>query len=174
MKNYICLIVCGILLFSCQNNNEKDEFENCRYGEPKAIFDTEMEEVKSHQFRIKQKEGVENVSFTDGTELTIFQSGCDYIKQQFQFEMAVTNDSTDTSLPEYWIAATINVFQKLGSMGPDFFSYSSWAQAIAERAADFKLAEFLEVQPGFFVKIDRIESSDSHTLLVTLSEESES
>lgn len=174
MKNYIYIIVCGLLFFSCQNNDSKDGFENCRYGQPEAIFNKEMGEVAKHQFRIKQKEGIENVRFVDGKELTIFQSGCDYIKQQYQFEIAIPSDTIDTAKSEYWIAQSINAFQELGSLGPQFFSYSSWAQAMAERAAEFKLAEFLEVQPGFFVKIDGIESTDSHTLLVTLSEEPES
>ncbi len=173
MKNCIYLLVLGTLFFSCQNNTEQGNFENCRYGRPEAIFNEEMDEVIKHQFRIKQKEGIEHVSFADGMELTIFQSGCDYIKQQFQFEIAADKDTIDTKNTEYWIAQSINSFQKLGSLGPQFFSYSSWAQAIAERAADFKLAEFLEVQPGFFVKIDRIESADTNTLLVTLSEEPE-
>lgn len=174
MKNCIYLIVLGVLFFSCQNNDGKEYFENCLYGQPEPIFNKGMEEIATHQFRIRQKEGIENVRFTDGMELTIFQSGCDYIKQQFQFEMAAPADTINTSTTEYWIAQSINAFQKLGSLGPQFFSYSSWAQAIAERAADFKLAEFLEVQPGFFVKIDRIESTDTHTLLITLSEEPES
>jgi hypothetical protein len=173
MKNCIYLIVLGILFFSCQNNDTKGYFENCLYGQPEAIFNKEMEEVAKHEFKIKQKEGIENVQFTDGLELTIFQSGCDYIRQQFQFEMAAPSDTIDTNTTEYWVAQAINSFQKLGELGPQFFSYSSWAQAIAERAADFKLAEFLEVQPGFFVKIDRIESLDTHTLLITLSEEPE-
>ncbi len=170
---FFCLIF-GFLVLSCQNPSQENAFANCKYGKPEAIFSSEQEEVKKHQFTIKKQEGVENVSFESGLELIIYQSGCDYIKQQYQFEISQINDTLDSSSQEYWIIKTIESFQKLGDLGPEFFSYSSWAQAIAERAGEFKLAEFLEVQPGFYVKIDRIESSNKNLLLVTLSEEPES
>jgi len=174
MKNYICLLALGFLLFSCQDKPGDDAFEDCKYGKPEAIFSAELEEVKKHRFRMKKKEGIETISFHDGMELVIYQSGCDHIQQQYQFELPPAGDTIDTQQAEYWIAQTITAFQSLGDLGPEFFSYSSWAQAIAEKAAEFKLAEFLEVQPGFFVKIDRIESSDKATLIVTLSEAPES
>ncbi len=170
MKYGIFLLLLGTLFLSCQNNTADDGFEQCKYGKPEAIFDPEMEEVTSHRFRIKQKEGIEKVRFQSGMELTIYQSGCDYIKQEYQFATSPPPDSIDTGKPEYWISRTIESFQELGNLGTQFFSYGSWAQSIAEKAAEFKLAEYLEVQQGFYVKIDRIEGGDENILLVTLSE----
>ncbi len=168
---YFCLL--GLLFFSCQNDTSSGDFDKCKYGQPEAIFDDELEEVEYHRFRLKKKEGVEKVRFHSGLELTIYQSGCDYIKQEYQFELPAIPDSIDTQEPVYWIGRTISSFQELGSLGPEFFSYASWAQTIAEQAAEFKLAEFLEVQPGFFVKVDRIEGEKENILLVTLSENPE-
>ena len=169
MKPYIYLFSLFFLLFSCQNTQSGDKFADCKYGEPKAIFDENLDFVNQHNFKIKALEGIEEVTFSNGRQLTIYQSGCNEIKQDFEFILEAQPDSNLTN-PYFWIGKTIEEFQSLGAFGQDYFSYSTWAQVIAENADKIKIAEFQEVQPGFYVKIDRINGPDESTLMVTLSE----
>ncbi len=161
MKISIYFSILLILFFSCQKE------EKCKYGEPQAIFTDSLTEFHKHRFILRNKVGIESVSFKDGVEMTIYQSGCDYVKQDFEFEMSSPPDSISN---EYWIQLAVDRFRTLGQIDSAYYAFSSWAQAIDSKATEMKLAEVTEVQPGFYAKIDAIRGKQKSTLLVTLSE----
>lgn len=156
-----------LLLSACGEDNTDAYFENCKYGKPKAIFSSDTPGVESHSFRLKSKEGIEKIIFESGKELTIIQTGCDSIRQNFQFRLPGSYEK-DGSLK--WVEITVEQFEYLAGLGPEYMVFSSWAQSIAARAQTIRLAESTEIQPGFFVRIDRIISRNHADLLVTLSE----
>ncbi len=156
-----------LLLLSCQNQSADAYFADCRYGKPEAIFSEELDGVVEHSFRLKPREGIEELRFESGKRLTIVQAGCDSIRQDFQFYLPGSLPKADA---EYWVGKAVEEFQQLGSIGPRYMMFSSWAQAIAARAETIQLTESTEIQPGFFVRIDRVVSQDHAMLMVTLSE----
>ena len=85
MKYFLQVILLTLGLIGCQSNSGKDPFENCKYGKPKPIFPAESPMVNQHSFEIKGMEGIEEVSFSNGLSVTLVQTGCDYIQQEFQF-----------------------------------------------------------------------------------------
>ena len=145
-----------------------DPFADCRYGAPKPIFSEGLRSVTQHGFHLEESRAVETVSFDDGLKLSILQSGCDYIHQEFQFHLIEQFAGAPSS---YWIQETINRFNQLGQLGPAYVIYVSVADALSERSNQIVLGESTELQPGFFAKIENGNYRNGGALVVTLSEQ---
>lgn len=156
-----------MLVAACRNQGAEAYFENCKYGKPEAIFDSSVPGLREHNFTLKKQEGVEKLVFESGKVLTIRQMGCDAIRQEFEFDLP---GQYEKGTAEKWVERTVQEFQALAGLGPNYLMFSSWAQAIAGKSEQIRLAESVEIQPGFYVNIDRVVGPDSATLLVTLSE----
>lgn len=162
---FFCLV---LLLSACEGNNQEEvPFANCKYGQPTAIFHDALPALTEHQFELKKTESVEKLVFNDSLELTLIQSGCDERKQEFQFKL---NGPYQDQPPSFWIEKTMDLLQKLGRLGPDYQVFSAWAEALSMQGDQIRLAQPTQVQPGFFVRIDKIVSQDHATLLLILSE----
>lgn len=162
--SYLLVLVVGILLSSCQQSKEK----KCKYGKPKAIFSQTLPGVALHEFSEFNQEAVERVVFKDSLEFTLTQSGCDHVRQVFEMTML---GNYQNQPPIFWVQESLQLLQRLSSMGPAFQSFSVWAQSIEMAKEGIKLSESTQVQAGFFVKIDRVLSDQNATLVLTLSDE---
>ena len=162
------LLLTLVFLSGCGNNKDNTYFEDCRYGRPVAILNDTLPGIEEHHFELRSREGVEEVSFESGEELTIIQSGCDSIRQDFQFRLP--GEGYHDADREFWVDKAIQEFRSFAGLGPKYIMFSSWAQAIEAKKESIHLAQSEEIQPGFFVRIDRISSSDHAILMVTLSE----
>jgi hypothetical protein len=151
-------------LWECRQANP---FDQCKYGKPQAIFTEAHPDVKRQQFRIAKQESIEEIVFANGKRLTIRQSGCDTISQHFEFLLP---EETWSDTPEFWIQRSIEEFDELATIDPSSLGFSTWARAIEAHAPAMSLTESFEVQPGFYVRIDRIVDTDHAILMVTLSE----
>lgn len=162
----LMLVFITSLTFACRRADNSGEQTNCKYGAPEAIFQENQTGIASHRFKVVNNEGVEEIQFTNGVDLTLVQSGCDHIRQEFRFTLPGSPESDE---PAYWIAQSIILLRMMGSFGPDYQVFSAWAQLIEAHAEEIKLTESLELQQGFYVRIDRILSANSATLVLTLS-----
>ncbi len=163
---YLSLIFIVGLLVACRNSPSESE---CKYGTPKAIFSATQQGIKTHQFVNPKKDAaVEQVTFDDSLQLTLLQSGCDHVRQEFQF---ILPGDFINQKPEFWIELSIGLLRRLGSMGPDYAVFSAWAQSIESQKDAINLAENTALQQGFYVKIDRILADQSATLVLILSDE---
>lgn len=143
-------------------------FSDCRYGAPKPIFSEALRSVTRHDFQLEEDRAVEYLSFDDGLELSILQTGCDYIHQEFHFRLV---DQYTGAPSSYWIQESINKFYRLGQLGPAYVIYSSVADALTERSSQLALGHSTELQPGFFAKIEGGSPATGGALVVTLSEQ---
>lgn len=161
------VISCTIVsLMSCQNKGANQN--DCKYGTPKAIFSSEQPSVQDHTFTALGNEGTEKVTFQDGLGLTLLQSGCNHIRQEFQFTI---NGNFEEQPSGFWIEKTMELLKRLSSMGLDYQVFGAWAEAIDSKKSDIKLTESTNLGAGFFVKIDRILNTQNATLVVILSDE---
>lgn len=156
-----------LILPACKNNAAKDSFSDCKYGRPEAIFEPSLSDISNHQFSVEKNESIEDIQFKDGRELRIMQSGCDRIKQEFHFKLPGDLKDKDAN---FWLLAAVNQFKQLSALGPNYAAYDLWAQAIARKADEIKLAQETELEAGFTFTYDRIISSDHAILMLTLSE----
>ncbi len=158
---WICVCGLGVLLLS----NCGDKKEPCKYGTPQSIFSPDLEKVVSHNFTSSKQNATETIVFQNEMELTIFQSGCDSIRQVFQ---TTFNEDLSGEAPEYFIEMAIQSFHYLGSVSSEYFSLNSLGETIQDRFHDIKLGKALELQPNYFIKIDKITSNDQTLLIVEL------
>ncbi len=152
--------------WGCTQNDEND-FENCKYGQPEPIFSDSLQAITTHDFRVKDREGMETLVFTSGLKLDIIQSGCDAIRQELVFTLG---DETGHRMDEDWVAEAVDKLNFLAGLGTAYAAFGFWAQAIEARKDAMKLSESLEVQPGFYVRIDPVASSRQPLLRIILSE----
>ena len=68
-------------------------------------------------------------------------------------------------------AATIQLFQRLNSLGPAYSGFGIWAQSITEQQDHIKLSEATALQQDFYITIDRILSAENATLVLILSDQ---
>lgn len=160
-----------IFLFSvgCTNTpSGQRSFSDCPNPAPVAVFSDKLDAVTNHQFQLKDLEGIEEVDFANGMHLTLIQSGCETIRQEFQFQIPGSNFPSDDT--EYWVAEALRQLRYLAGLGPQYLSLNDWAQAIEINKDLFQLGEPVEIQVGFRVEIDRIRYADHATVLLTLSQ----
>jgi hypothetical protein len=154
-------------LVSCGGAPGQDAFAECRYGAPEPIFQANLPAVARHHFQLLKGQGIERLAFKDGLELEVLQSGCEYIEQEFRFRK---EGQFQKAPADFWIDEAARIFNRLGNLGPEYLSYYSLSQAIDEQAGRINLAQDIELQPGFFLKIEPVSVGDETTLVVRLSE----
>lgn len=161
LKNLFCLfIIC--LILSCSNNKSSVD---CDVPAPEAIFSKNIEQITSHSFSLKDHLAKEIISFDNGVELEIFQSGCEKIVQEFVFE--VPNEQIEAN---QHTQQAIRQLKFISSLDAKYLAFDQWAQAIQELEIEFFKSDAVEVSPGFIVRLDRIKGSKSHKILIRLSQ----
>ena len=99
--------------------------------------------------------------------MQILQSGCNSIKQEFQFKYQ--GNFQDRNLQQ-WTEEALKQFIRLSQLHPDYMVFQLWGQAIATKAEEIKRAERIELESGFYFKLDWIAGSNDANLMLTLSE----
>jgi hypothetical protein len=145
----------------------KTETGKCKFGDPIAIFSDTMQMVKKHHFEVKDKTGIEFVTFKNGMLLEVEQSGCNTITQQYTFEIMGGFSKMDDA---FWKVLAIKNFTLLATFSPKLTTLGAWAQAISSVQDKMKLAEPFEVDKGIFVRLDKVVSADRAMLVVQLSQ----
>ncbi|MFK8103580.1 MAG: hypothetical protein AB8G15_13685 [Saprospiraceae bacterium] len=149
------------LLSSCDNQPA------CSLGDPVAIFQPTMGKVMQHSFKLTTQNSQESVVFENGISLELFQTGCEQIKQEFQFQ--IKGDYQEMP-PEFWIEASASQFQYMSKVSESLMSFQLWGQSIMENAANIKLGERFALGPGFYIKIDKVSAKEQSILNIELSQ----
>ena len=164
-RTYLLLLLFLILTSACRNSSKK---EDCKYGKPTAIFTDGQPGIQSHRFTLEGNEATEYVRFNDSLQLTLLQSGCNEIRQEFQFYLP---GNFQDKTPDFWVQLSIQLFQRLNSLGPAYSGFGIWAQSITEQQDHIKLSEATALQQDFYITIDRILSAENATLVLILSDQ---
>ena len=173
---YQKIILCGMLgfylgfLMGC-TEQPQDPFANCKYKKPTAIFSPQTIAIAKHQFEVKQKEGIEQITFANGLSLEVIQSGCHQITQDFYFTLE--GQFLQNEPHHFWVEKTIEQFMYLGHLGEAYAPFTFWAQAIQGKKEAFRLGEAVHLEATYFVEINKILSADYAILTVKLFENSE-
>jgi hypothetical protein len=167
MRIYLLSILFVLQFASCSNSSQNSSNSDCKYGSPTAIFSDTLQQISQHQFSTNNNESTESIVFEDGIELQILQSGCNNIKQEFQFKYQ--GNFQDRNLQQ-WTEEALKQFIRLSQLHPDYMVFQLWGQAIAAKAEEIKRAERIELESGFYFKLDWIAGSNDANLMLTLSE----
>ncbi|MEM6726106.1 MAG: hypothetical protein AAF598_18835 [Bacteroidota bacterium] len=161
-KNLFFLLGIGLLFTACGPSKPE-----CKFDPPVALFTEAHPEVKSQSFEIEGMRAVESVEFVKPIQLELLQDGCETTEQDFRFTIDNVPDQPD----EYWIVQTISCFRymvsasdKLGPTGQQLIN------ALQAAAPDLKLGQRLPLAPGFFIRVDKVDSGDKCILSANFSE----
>lgn len=155
-----------LILFSCDNSgSSSNETVDCSMGKPQAIFDEKNPQISSQSFSLNKSSSLEMVEFSNGLKLELTQSGCEFVKQQFQFSF----EENTTDFPkEFWIERAIQKFRFLAKLDEKYQPFMLWASFIHNKKEQFNLNIPLELEPGHFATINKISSQNESHLIVIL------
>jgi len=160
-----------VFLFSCGDtatSTSNEPFGNCQFGAPKAIFKSTIPKIKVHAFQLNATSAVEKVQFDGGIALELIQSGCEKPKQEFQFTIPT---STTAFKDEDWLMMGIDLFAFMGNLAPELQPFLLWQGALKDKIGQLKIGLPHQLEPGFFVKMDKVAAADSGLLVMTLYQE---
>ena len=156
-----------MVTFGCGNEPSRTAettSTDCKYGTPTPIFTPTLEQVETHSFSAQGQKGVEKIKFKNGTELELYQSGCDDLIQSYQFIL----DTTETGDDRYWVEKAVAQMRFLAGLSEEYLTFNLWANAIANNSEVISLGEAFEPEPYTFIMIDKIPSGDKTILVITL------
>lgn len=156
-----------LALTHCQQSDSSNTFANCKSGTPSPIFNKDLEGIAKHQFKLEKSRAIETLEYQSGESMSIIQTGCDYIKQDFQFHLLNDPKTQETT---YWVDLAIKKLIAMSAWEERYQVFGFWAQAIRAKREEIKLAESIELQPGAYATIDRISGGGNAILMLTLSE----
>lgn len=158
-----CLIgLCFCL--SCADKSTNTKNVNCPTPPPEAIFKKDLSGISGHHFSIKGRDSEESLTFADSSAVTIFQSGCEKIAQEYRFTLPPSPDKSSVNL-------AVERLTYLTRLGPDYMTFGGWANAIASLEKEFASNSAVQVEPGFFVGLDKLDTKERTILIIKLFEQ---
>jgi hypothetical protein len=161
-------ILLGIALFAliataCNNSPA------CPY-KPTPIFEAGLPHIKIYNFEKQGSQSLESLYLDTDVHLEIYQNVCPSTTQEFKF---MVKGDFRTFPDSNWMKEAVRQMVFLSSLSPKQNALKEWADIVELRRGDMRLGEEREVQPGIFVKIDKVVAPDRGDLLVTLMDKSQ-
>lgn len=153
-----CILL--LLLFSCETK------KNCKY-KPAPVFAAGLPHVVQYNFEVQGQQSLESLMLDTNVLLEISQDVCTETRQEYRFNVQGDYSRYPDSL---WLKEAARQLVFLSSFSPKQAPLKSWADVIEQRRSEMKLGEDREVEPGVFVKVDRVVSPEQSTLLLTFSQ----
>ncbi len=160
---FFALGICVWAAVGCGNSTKE-----CVLGKPQAIFSSDMAGIAQHHFERVEQESLEELILERGVYVTIRQSGCEKLKQEFQFK--VQGDYTAVA-DSMWFKEAVRQFYHLGNLSDKTAGLKMWASAIELARSEMRLAEPKQVEDGIYVQVDKIVGPEESTLRVILSQQ---
>ncbi|MDO8365670.1 MAG: hypothetical protein Q7T20_02650 [Saprospiraceae bacterium] len=149
-----------ILLSACQNK------PSCKY-KPEPIFSKDLPHVVQYNFEKEGSQSLESIMLDRGVLLEIGQEVCGETKQEYRFTVKGDYAAQPDS---FWMKEASRQFVFLSTFSPKQAALKDWGDIIELRRNEMSIGQDREVQPGVFVRIDRVISPDESTLSVLFSQ----
>jgi hypothetical protein len=160
MKHLFIPLIC-ICSISCDLNTQP----KCALGAPQAIFSKDLAGVTDHHFEVKGQESLEELMLERGVYLKVYQTGCEELRQEFQFLVQGDYASYPDSL---WLREAVRQFYHLGNLSEKTAGLKMWASAIEAVRTDMRMAEPKQLDQNIYVQVDKVVSAEESTLRVIL------
>lgn len=102
-----------------------------------------------------------------GVLLEINQDICNESRQEYRFNVKGNFSQFPDSL---WLKEATRQLVFLSTFSPKQSAFKAWADVIELRRSDMRLGEDREVEPGVFVRVDRVLSPEESTLVLVFSQ----
>jgi len=158
----LCLLYCA----GCAEDPANGPgFEQCRYAAPEPVFHEGLPGLSRHEFELLGKRAEEKFWVDRELKVALEQSGCDYIRQVFQFEWqggARGNSSV------YWSRTAADKFRRLAQFGAPYLSFKAISDAIRSKERQIQTGESVELQPGIQMTLNPQSAGQKQALKVVL------
>jgi len=162
MNRIVAIVTLGVMILfaACQNKPE------CKY-KPEPIFGKDLPHVVQYNFEKEGSQSLESMMLDRGVLLEVGQEVCGDTKQEYRFRVPGDYSAMPDS---FWLKEASRQFVFLSTFSPKQAPLKDWADIIELRRTDMQLGQDREVQPGVYVRVDRVLSPDEATLLVVFSQ----
>lgn len=140
--------------------------KTCKY-KPEPVFSKDLPHILQYNYEVQGSESLESMMLDRGVLLEIGQQVCDDTRQEYRFNVQGDYSAKPDS---FWLKEASREFVYLSSFSPKQAAFKDWADIIEQRRSEMKLGEDREVQPGVFIRVDKIVNPQQATLLVVLSQ----
>ncbi len=154
-----CIVV-SLIAPGCQTNT------TCKY-KPSPVFEAGLPHVTDYHFEKKDNQSLESLMLDTGVLLEISQDICNESRQEYRFNVQGDFSKFPDSL---WLKEATRQLVFLSTFSPKQAAFKAWADVIELRRGDMHLGEDREVEPGVFVRVDRVLSPQESTLVVVFSQ----
>lgn len=138
----------------------------CKY-KPEPIFDKNLPHIVQYNFEKEGSQSLESLLLDRGVLLEISQEVCPSTRQEYRFKV----QGDFAALPDsFWMKEATRQLVFLSSFSPKQAALKDWADIIEQRRTEMRLGEDREVQPGIFVRVDRVLSPQEGTLVLVFSQ----
>ncbi len=139
---------------------------SCKY-KPAPVFEAGLPHVTEYHFEKQGSQSLERLMLDTGVLLEINQEICNESRQEYRFNVKGNFSQFPDSL---WLKEATRQLVFLSTFSPKQAAFKAWADVIELRRADMRLGEDREVEPGVFVRVDRILSPEESTLVLVFSQ----
>ncbi len=142
------------------------EKPSCKF-KPEPIFAKDLQHVVQYNFEKEGSQSLESIMLDRGILLEVGQEVCGDTKQEFRFTVKGDYSAQPDS---FWLKEASRQFVFLSTFSPKQAPLKDWGDIIELRRGDMALGQPREVQPGVFVRVDRVVNPDEATLTVVFSQ----
>ncbi len=137
----------------------------CKY-KPSAIFQEGLPHMQDYSYETQGQESREAFMTDRGVFVEIFQEVCETTRQEYRF---TAPGEQFLQLPDsVWMKEASRELVFLSSFSPQQAPLKAWADLIEATRPQMRMGEEIEVNPGFFVRVNKVASPDKGTLVVEL------
>jgi hypothetical protein len=140
--------------------------DSCKY-KPAPVFEAGLPHVTEYHFEKKGNQSLESLMLDTGVLLEINQDICNESRQEYRFNVKGNFSQFPDSL---WLKEATRQLVFLSTFSAKQAAFKAWADVIELRRADMRLGEDREVEPGVFVRVDRVLSPEESTLVLVFSQ----
>lgn len=134
----------------------------CKY-KPTPIFEAGLPHVTQYDFQKQGSKSLESLLLDTGVLLEIDQDICNESRQEYRFNVKGNYTSFPDSL---WLREASRQLVFLSTFSPKQAALKTWADVIEQRRGEMRLGEDREMEPGIFVRVDRVVGPDESTLVL--------
>lgn len=143
-----------------------DTQKTCKY-KPAPVFEAGLPHVVQYNFEVQGQQSLESLMLDTNVLLEISQDVCTETRQEYRFKVQGNFSQFPDSL---WLKEATRQLVFLSSFSPKQAPLKIWADVIENRRSEMKLGEDREVEPGVFVRVDRVVSPEESTLMLVFSQ----
>lgn len=139
---------------------------SCKY-KPSPVFEKGLPHIKEYNFETQGSQSLESLLLDRGVLLEISQEVCNETRQEYRF---IVGGDYVAQPDSFWLKEATRQLVFLSSFSEKQAPLKAWADIIEERRSEMRLGEDREVQPGVFVRVDRITNPQQATLILVFAQ----